>query len=52
VIDSKGKGCSVFVSGISEHYRKIFEITGLTRYTTVVESEDDITEESERAGDT
>ena len=47
VIDSREKGCRIFVSGISRHYRKIFEITGLTKYTTIVESEDEITDEEE-----
>ena len=45
LIDSRERGCRVFVSGLSKHYRKIFEISGLTKYTTIIESEDDITSE-------
>ena len=52
LIDSREKGCRVFVSGLSRHYRKIFEISGLTKYTTIVESEEEIIEESERTNDT
>ena len=47
LIESQGKGCKVFVCGLSKHYRKIFEISGLTKYTTIVESEDEITGEED-----
>ena len=47
LIDSQERGCSVFVSGLSRHYRKIFEMSGLTKYTTIIESEDEITGEEE-----
>ena len=47
LIDSREKGYRIFVSGLSRHYRKIFEISGLTRYTTIVESEDEIIGEEE-----
>jgi anti-anti-sigma factor len=42
LIDSRKKGCRIFVSGLSRHYRKIFEMSGLTKYTTIIESEDEI----------
>jgi anti-anti-sigma factor len=42
VIKSQGKECKVFLSGVSKHYRKIFELVGLTKYTTIVESEDEV----------
>jgi len=42
LIDSREKGCRIFVSGLSRHYKKIFEISGLTKYTTIIESEDEI----------
>ena len=51
LIDSRERGCRVFVCGLSRHYRKIFEMSGLTKYTTIVESEDEIIEESERTDD-
>ena len=38
VIDGKEKGCEVFLTGVSKHYCKIFELVGLTKYTTIVES--------------
>jgi anti-anti-sigma factor len=42
LIESKDKGDRIFVSGLTKHYRKIFEISGLNKYTTIVESEDEI----------
>ena len=42
VSQSQEKGFRVFVTGISRHSRKIFELVGLTRYTTIVESEKEI----------
>jgi anti-anti-sigma regulatory factor len=42
LIDSQERGCRIFVSGLSRHYRKIFEMSGLTKYTTIIESEDEI----------
>lgn len=47
LIDSQKRGCRIFVSGLSRHYRKIFQISGLTRYTTIVESEDEIVDGEE-----
>jgi anti-sigma B factor antagonist len=52
VIESREKGYKIFVSGLSRDYRKIFDMTGLTRYTTIVESEDEIIKKSERTDDT
>ena len=42
VSQSQQKGFRVFITGISKHSRKIFELVGLTRYTTIVESEEEI----------
>ena len=42
VIKSRKRECEVFLTGVSKHYRKIFELVGLTRYTTIVESEDEV----------
>jgi anti-sigma B factor antagonist len=42
VSQSQEKGFRVLVTGISKHSRKIFELVGLTRYTTIVESEKEI----------
>jgi anti-anti-sigma factor len=39
VIKSRERKCDVFLTGVSKHYRKIFELVGLTKYTTIVESE-------------
>jgi len=47
LIDSRKKGCRIFVAGLSRHYRKIFEMSGLTKYTTIIESEDEITDEED-----
>lgn len=52
VIDSRERGCRIFVSGLSRHYRGIFEMTGLTKYTTIIESEDEIVTEAENSEDT
>lgn len=32
----------VFITGVSKHFRKIFELVGLTKYTTIVESEEEV----------
>ncbi len=42
VTRSQEKGFRVSVTGISKHSRKIFELVGLTRYITIVESEKEI----------
>ncbi len=42
VISGKENDCEVFVAGISKHFRKIFELVGLTKYTSIVESEEEI----------
>ena len=48
VIDSREKGCEVYVTGMSDHFRKIFGMVGLTRYADIVESVDEIqTEEAD-----
>ena len=38
VIDSREKGCKVYLTGMSQHFRKIFGMVGLTRYADIVES--------------
>jgi anti-anti-sigma factor len=42
VIESKEKGCAIFITGVSKHFKKIFELVGLTKYTTIVDSEDEV----------
>ena len=42
VIESQEKDCKIFITGISKHFRKIFELVGLTKYTTIVESEEEV----------
>jgi anti-anti-sigma factor len=42
VIESQDKGCKVFITGVSKHFRKIFELVGLTKYTTIVDSEKEV----------
>ena len=42
VIDSRAKECKVYLTGMSQHFRKIFSMVGLTRYAEIVESVDEI----------
>lgn len=42
VIKSQEKGRHIFMSGVSEHFQKIFKLVGLTKYTTIVASEEEI----------
>lgn len=42
VIESQEKGCKIFITGVSKHFRKIFELVGLTKYTTIVDSEEEV----------
>ena len=32
VIDSQERGCKVYLTGMSEHFRKVFTLVGLVRY--------------------
>jgi anti-anti-sigma factor len=45
VIDSREKGCKVYITGMSDHFRKIFGLVGLTKYAEIVESVDEIIKE-------
>ena len=45
VIDSREQGCKVYLTGMSQHFRKIFGLVGLTRYAKIVESVDEINAE-------
>lgn len=38
--ESKKKGEIIRITGLSEHFQKIFDIVGLTRYTEIFESEE------------
>ena len=38
--ESRKKGQKIGITGISDHFRKIFDMVGLTRYTQVFPSED------------
>ncbi len=42
VIDSREKECKVYLTGMSQHFRKIFQMVGLTRYADIVESAEEI----------
>ncbi len=42
VIAGQENDCEVLITGVSKHYRKIFELVGLTKYTTIVESEEEV----------
>jgi anti-anti-sigma factor len=42
VIDSREKECKVYLTGMSQHFRKIFGMVGLTRYADIVESVEEI----------
>jgi anti-anti-sigma factor len=42
VMESREKGCPVFITGVSKHFKKIFELVGLTKYTTIVDSEEEV----------
>ena len=42
VIESREKDCRIFITGVSRHFRKIFELVGLTKYTTLVDSEEEV----------
>jgi anti-anti-sigma factor len=43
VIEGKEKGREIFITGVSKHFQKIFELVGLTKYTTIVESAEEVT---------
>jgi len=42
VTESQEKGCKMFITGVSKHFQKIFELVGLTKYTTIVDSEEEL----------
>jgi anti-anti-sigma regulatory factor len=42
VMQRQEEDCSIFITGVSKHFRKIFELVGLTKYTTIVDSEEEI----------
>lgn len=42
VIESQEKGCEVYITGVSKHFQKIFELVGLTKYTKIVKSEEEV----------
>lgn len=42
VIESKENNCEVYITGVSKHFRKIFELVGLTKFTTIVDSAEEV----------
>ena len=42
VIGSRERGCKVYMTGMSQHLRKIFQLVGLTKYAEIVESVEEI----------
>ena len=41
VLAGKEDESEVLITGVSKHFRKIFELVGLTKYTTIMESEEE-----------
>lgn len=42
VMESREKRIQIFVSGLSNQSQKIFELVGLTKYVTIVTSEEEV----------
>ena len=42
VIESQKNEQEVYITGISTHFRKIFELVGLGKYTTMIDSEEEV----------
>ena len=42
VIKSQDSNCKIYLTGVSKHFRKIFELVGLTKYTTIVDSDKEV----------
>ena len=42
VIDGREKKCKVYLTGMSQHFRKIFGMVGLTGYADIVESAEEV----------
>jgi anti-anti-sigma factor len=42
VIDSRERGCKVYLTGMSDHFMKIFGMVGLVKYAEIVESVEEI----------
>ena len=42
VIESQDQKRKIFIVGVSKHFHKIFDLVGLGRYTTIVESEEEV----------
>jgi stage II sporulation protein AA (anti-sigma F factor antagonist) len=42
VIENKETEREIFITGISKHFRKIFELVGLDKYTNIVDSDEEI----------
>ena len=38
MIDSREQGCKVYLTGMSDHFRKIFGLVGLSKHAEIVES--------------
>ena len=44
VIESQESDRRVYITGVSKHFRKIFELVGLTKFTTIVDSAEEVGE--------
>jgi anti-anti-sigma factor len=42
VIDSRERGCDVYLTGMSRHFRKVFQLVGLPKYAEIVESAEEV----------
>jgi anti-anti-sigma factor len=41
-VESKKKGQTVSITGLSDHFKKIFKMVGLTRYVDIYDSVEDV----------
>ena len=42
MIDSRERGCRVYLTGMSRHFQKVFQLVGLNKYAEIVGSVDGI----------
>jgi anti-anti-sigma regulatory factor len=44
------RGCKVYLTGMSDHFRKVFGLVGLTKYAEILESVEEIQAEEPDEG--
>ena len=47
VMESREKGSTVYITGVSKHFREIFQLVGLTKYRKINDSDEESGAESE-----